>query len=177
MSKKKWLLLIILIAIALYFLGPYVPYIGSYLGLFKTYLDSAMAWITTNVTAVFNANPTGTTFGAVGATASVIALFSRLYSGAKQEVSNLTQQVQQTKESASSVIGSQQATIEAKDIQIGSLETKLASALDGNKIITDLQTQNTQLQAKIQELQSDYNAVIRTAAVKVSIPTEPPRVP
>jgi len=176
MSKKKWLLAIILVSIGLYFLGyafPWIPLISQ----FTHYVDLALGWVSTNIVNLFNANPTGTTFGAVGATASVIALFSRLYSGAKQEVANLTQEGQKLAENANSVIGSQASKIESQQIEIGNLQTKLASALDGNKIVSDLQTQINQLKQKNLELQSDYNAAIRTAAVKVSIPTEPARVP
>ena len=175
MSNKKWLLAIILVLVGLYLLGyvfSWIPLISQ----FTYYVDLTFAWASMNVANLLNLNPTLSNVGVIGAGASVIGLFAKVISSAKAKISGLTQQVQQTTESASSVIGSQQATIEAKDIQIGSLETKLASALDGNKLVTVLQTENAQLQAKIQELQSDYNAVIRTAAVKVSIPTEPARV-
>ena len=176
MSKKKWLLAIILIAVALYFVGPHVPYIGSYLGLFRYYVDLGLVFVGGIFAGSFSAYPVPTVTGVAGLGITIIGVVKKWYSDAKATISGLTQQAQQTAEDANSVIGRLQTDNTTLLQDNVNLETKLTSALDGNKIITDLQTQNTQLQKKIQELQSDYNAVIRTAAVKVSIPTEPARI-
>jgi chaperonin cofactor prefoldin len=176
MSKKKWLLAIIIILAVVYFLGyvfPWIPLISQ----FTYYVDLAFSWVTMNVAGLLNLNPTFTNVSLIGAGASVIGLFAKLYSTAKAKVAAATQQTEDISQNANTAFNQLQTQIGTLQTDNAKLKTDLNAALDGNKIITDLQTQNTQLRSKIQELQSDYNAVIRTAAVKVSIPTEPPRVP